>query len=108
MENQLSLGIYTTYQWETFTPQQKPLNSYLRFSVSAIKAALKKNKEPLMTLHTLHRLGSTEKRSSILLICQYEIWFGSSQRLFTSGPEKDHYLLWTEIRTNGSDKVTAG
>lgn len=91
----ISLGIQTIYQYETLTPEQKPANSYLHFSVQAIKTALKKktNKKPLMTLHTINGLGSPEKRSNILLICQYEIWLGSSQRLFTRGPEKDHYFL---------------
>lgn len=40
----ISLGIQTIYQYETLTPEQKPANSYLHFSVQAIKTALKKKK----------------------------------------------------------------
>lgn len=91
----ISLGIHRTYKYEKLISEQKPINSSLHFVMSDIKTALLKKKifNPLTTLHINHGLGSTEKRSSILLICQYEIRLGSCQRLFTRSPEKDHYFL---------------
>lgn len=100
----ISLGIHRTYQYETFTPEQKPMKSYLHFSLSAIKTSLKKTQQnPLTILHTIQGLGSTEIR---LISCTFvNMKFGLVLlKNYLLGAQKKT-IISSRLRTGQMDQI---
>lgn len=94
----ISLGIHRTYQYETFTPEQKPVKSYLHFSLSAIKTLKKPQQNSSTILHTIQGLGSTEIR---LISCTFvNMKFGLVLL--------KNYLLGAQKKTTISSRLRTG